>query len=150
MVLVTRFNMKCTYCGSIADSRDHVVPASTQYVQDRKFRPVPTNRHNTVPACRLCNSMLGANGGHTVGSRANFLVERYKKRYARVLRLPYWGDAEIDRLGKNLRSFIRKDKALKDSAQVMIENCAKMADIAPTIAEVWSAVDEYEKTTRPR
>jgi len=47
----------CIYCGSAADSVDHVPPLMVAYMQDDLA--ANSSRHWLVHACRECNSMLG-------------------------------------------------------------------------------------------
>lgn len=62
----------CTYCGELADTRDHVVPRS--YL----------NTGTTVPACRQCNGLLSSKLHITIESRAHYLLNNSKvhRRYS--------------------------------------------------------------------
>lgn len=98
------FDEGCSYCGAPATTVDHVPPL------DYVFRlTVPDNRLilKKYPACRECNSLAGALPHRTKKQRKRYLLQRYKKRYAKLLLAPKWDEDELSELGYSLQVHIR-------------------------------------------
>lgn len=115
--------MYCTYCGERCDEKEHVVPKSYK------------KNNNTVPACRECNSTLGAVFYHTVGSRAQFLLAKYKIKYRKTLRQASWSDEELSQMGFNMQRVIRLAKRQKEIAQDRLQHLAFIIELDPSIEE---------------
>lgn len=132
--------MHCTYCGDVyASDMDHVVPHSSVYSGSKVRRSY--SRSVVVPACSECNSLLGAKYLTTVGARAAYLAGRYPVRYRKLLALPHWTAEEIAEMGRGLRPQIEADQHAKAAVKARIEHCQMVADISPSIQDVWELVD---------
>lgn len=86
-----------------ADTIDHVPPRSA------RERLKALGLSNLFPdievwACHECNAWLGARALWTIGQRKRLVKAALRRKYARFLRMPVWSDAELGRLGPNLRS----------------------------------------------
>jgi hypothetical protein len=92
-------NLRCFYCGDLADTRDHVYPHSLQ--GGAKFEGV-----ETVNACRECNSMLGVKASIWIEERFTYLIDKTVRKYQLNKLIPEWSDAELNGLGKSLRQRI--------------------------------------------
>lgn len=131
--------MICTYCKDHADTLDHVIPVSFTSTSRKNAK---YNRKNTVPACRECNSLLSNFLIHTVGGRAEYLTNKYKSRYRKLLKTPEWSEEDLKSLKANLRKTIEQSLIIKKSVEIRIKNCELTRDIAPTIEQVWEEIDE--------
>ncbi len=101
----------CAYCGVVADTYDHVPPLSMVHAMGvGQFE----GRMWRVPACRECNSLLGSAPLVTVAKRREFVKKRLRVRYAKVLRLPSWSDAEIEGLGRGLQDVILEGASIRE------------------------------------
>jgi len=98
----------CSYCGALADTKDHVVPVSYNKLVDRRTRKGVSYR-NTVDCCQLCNSLLGNVLIDHIAGRAAYLAHRYKARYRTLLNSPAWEPADLAELGPRLRQKIIDD-----------------------------------------
>lgn len=131
--------MRCTYCGDpYGDTLDHVVPHSYSGITTKKNY----SRDHVVPACRECNTLLGAKMFTTVGTRAAYLAGALGLRYAKALRMPYWSDDEIASLGPGVRGGIETMVSVARETRDRIEHCEQVAAISPSISEVWDEVDD--------
>jgi len=125
----------CTYCGSpYGDSLDHVLPQSEWIGQG-------WSRKVTVPACRPCNSALGARPFYTVGSRAQYLHRFYSQRWRKLLATPDWVEDELDALGPGMRTLVEDRLEQKRVCEAALKHMDMVALISPTIQEVWSNYD---------
>lgn len=113
----------CYYCGEHgADTLDHTIPYSyysSTSVSGAKHKP-KARKADLVPmvdCCRECNRTLSNKLIIDVRGRANYLKEKYEKKYKRILRLPDWGEKEIKKLGKSLRATIKKGLIEKEFIQ---------------------------------
>ena len=97
----------CYYCGLIATSIDHFIP---QTLTKRGFL---TDEQLLIPACRECNSILGARVFRTLALRREAAKEGIRKKYRKFLNLPDWEIEEIEDLGWTLKSVIKRGQALK-------------------------------------
>jgi hypothetical protein len=88
----------CVYCGLTADTKDHLVPRGWSGEVDRSWVL-------TVPACRECNSAIGAKWAPTVTERRDLAHKHIRKRYAKYLsRFPHT-KKDMAEMGPNLRSY---------------------------------------------
>src|SRR5690554_2344513 len=105
----------CTYCKDTGDTLDHVVPVSFNATSRKK---VKFNKADVVPCCGDCNNLLGNVFLHTVGSRAGFLAEKYKKRFKKLLKSPDWSEEELLELGESLSKTLRQANILKKEIEI--------------------------------
>jgi len=91
--------LKCIYCGSDAECREHVIPVS--YTSDR--RSYDESREWIVPACNTCNGIAGCNVYFTIPEKAEYILKKFKSRYRRILEMPSWTESELAELDYTLR-----------------------------------------------
>lgn len=74
----------CIYCGSPADTMDHVIPV--RYLTSVKRKGRRRDIGQLVESCRECNLHLGASLIHTIPGRAAYLISKHKvaMRYSRI------------------------------------------------------------------
>jgi hypothetical protein len=113
----------CTYCGSTATDRDHVIPVSLTTCYTKRYGDVAV----TVPACRECNAILGNRLFKTFEARAAYVASRLKARYKKLLAAPSWTDEELAELGPSLRSSIIANAGAKVEARRRIEFAGRQA-----------------------
>ena len=94
--------MLCSYCGEFADSFDHVTPVSYRC----NSRKNEIGNKYAVPCCMECNTILSSHLYVTVGSRAEYLLKRYKKKYGRVLKTPEWDTDELEEMSVDFQRSI--------------------------------------------
>ena len=109
----------CYYCGRYADSIDHVIPQSTlrQLVclEDKEItKAILRKRALKVWACRECNHLLGSSLQDSLIERKQFLKEKLRKRYKRIIALPKWEIDELEDMGYVLRNYIENSARLKE------------------------------------
>ena len=104
----------CIYCGRPADTVDHLLPRG--YTGDAA-------RHYTavVPACRWCNSTLGARLTWTITERREIIRQKIRRKYANVLRTNDFTRAELSEFGPNLRADIETSMRAKKQVQQMLD-----------------------------
>jgi hypothetical protein len=106
----------CVYCGDFAQCRDHVEPITVSSV----YRDY--NNAKTVDCCHQCNSAAGQFWAKTIIEKAEYLLGRYSRRYAKLMREPHWEDCEIEQLGWSLRQKITARENLRRIVELKLEN----------------------------
>jgi hypothetical protein len=71
--------LECTYCGEYADTKDHVIPVSWNYVKRKRY----CDQGYTVPACRRCNGWLGKAPLFTISARCEHIVNKLVREVRR-------------------------------------------------------------------
>lgn len=137
--------VECTYCGSPANSLDHIIPVSYEFVSRKAAN---YSRKITVPCCEECNNKLSNNWLPTIAERAEHLSEAYRKKYKKILKSPHWEQWEIENLSGFLRKNVESNMILKENIKNRIEHLdeiSKEKDL--TIDEVWMkySSDTYKK-----
>ena len=102
------YEQPCYYCGMPATEIDHVVPqallASIESIEDREFtNEFLAHRRLTVPCCRECNARLSDSYQETLTERKAYVKQKLRMKYAKLLTMPDWTDAELAGLGPTLR-----------------------------------------------
>ena len=103
----------CLYCGLPASCVDHcpalssVMSVGSEYCEENK---IPLF---LVPSCSECNHLIGARVLWTIEERRAFIAGRLKKRYKRICNLPAWSDEDIAKLGRGLKSMVRRNEDLR-------------------------------------
>lgn len=91
---------ECFYCEEWADTADHCPPISLvkfcHYYERIKVR-----------CCRSCNGMLGGRYLPSLFVRVEFLIQRYKKKFSRILKMPIWYDCELEDVNGALKKYIQ-------------------------------------------
>jgi ribosomal protein L37AE/L43A len=109
----------CYYCGQPADSIDHVIPQAMlrQLVclEDGEItKAILRKRALKVWACRECNSLLSSSYQDSLVERKQFLKEKLKKKYKRIIALPKWDEDDLNEMGYVLRQYIENAARLKE------------------------------------
>lgn len=89
----------CVYCGLLGSTKDHLIPRGWSGDAQRSYVL-------TVPACRQCNSFIGAKWAPTITERRAIAQRRIRRKYRDALRVHRFTNAELDEMGPNLRSMI--------------------------------------------
>lgn len=105
---------ECAYCGSTADTVDHILPRNWT---GRAAR----NRVVTVPACRECNSAIGDRYAPTVQERRSIAHSFLRRKYKAALRTVMYGPSDLAELGPNLRAFKAKMMATHEWVMARLE-----------------------------
>lgn len=82
----------CIYCGLDANVDDHALPYSRRNSLRAATRAL-------VPSCIECNSLLYNSLQHTIQDRIDEAKARLRKKYKKLLDMPYWSDDELRDLG---------------------------------------------------
>lgn len=101
--------LECYYCDETAESEDHIF---LQHYGD--------GCGETVPACRECNSVLQDCSPTSHIGRMKTLLDRYLKRYKKVLNYADWTEDELAEVSENLRQSIEVMQAQKVRAHTRI------------------------------
>lgn len=132
---------RCAYCHEIATTMDHVVPKSCSGQLGNLF-----NRDVTVPCCNTCNVLLGTYSRSEVHVRAGYLVDRYRTKYAKVLRFPSWSDEELEEMGTRLRTEILRRRAQKESLLKKLKTLEDVRCSPVLIEDVWQEEERRLKS----
>jgi hypothetical protein len=88
-----------------ADSVDHFIPQSfASMIQDIGN----IKNKKKVPCCRECNSTAGSKVFLTVKEKRDYIHNRYRTRYKKLLEAPDWSDKEIESLGFTIQSHVKR------------------------------------------
>ena len=100
---------KCVYCGEDADTKDHVVPVSYYFNGKRTGRHLTADfgEENLVDCCRECNCMANNKVFDNIQAKREYIQERIKEKYKKVVNMPFWSDDEIKELGQTLRKEVK-------------------------------------------
>lgn len=96
----------CFYCGSIADTRDHITPHATEKKNSDK-RQWSTDYVN---ACRECNSILSDNFPWSFYDRVMYLHDTFKKK--KKLNKPFveWDEDDLEEVSDTMRTWIANEQ----------------------------------------
>ena len=135
----------CTYCGERADGRDHVVPFSAIPNQFKSFR-----RNQLVPCCKECNSTLNnkgdLNGRYTIGTKADYLLEKYTEKYNSFIVGRRGEEDDLDDYSGNLKVMMEQDMKMRRIIKDRVIWLEIVGRIDPTVEDVWEEIkiDEGE------
>jgi hypothetical protein len=109
----------CVYCGVAANSVDHVPPRAAR---DRIVSLGLAHRYpfHEVPACRECNSVLGARGLWTLTERRDYIKKALRRRYSDILRIPDWSDSELAQVSPAMRGYILDGLYVRDFVKARV------------------------------
>ena len=110
---------RCFYCGAQADTLDHVPPVSR--VSDYQALGLEREQYWKVPCCRECNSLLSDSLQETLIEREAYLKWTLEKRYWKKIDMPYWRKSEINKLGRMMKSYIKKCMREKKEIEERLE-----------------------------
>jgi hypothetical protein len=111
--------LACVYCGMPADTIDHVPPLNWVYSLGVESFERAGVALVLVPACRLCNSVLGDRKLPTVRDRAAVVAEKIRKML--LDHEARWSSKELDELGPNLRSYVEMYHLIREQHQRRME-----------------------------
>lgn len=108
----------CVYCGLPADSVDHIPPRHMRaQLPEIELQSIIWHE---VPACRECNSALGARPLLTLSERRDYAKGHISRKYKKYLALPDRTPAELEEYGPNLRGLILSNMAIKETAKARL------------------------------
>lgn len=96
----------CFYCGSIADTRDHITPHSTERPSSQK-RQWSTDYVN---ACRECNTMLGNSFPWSLYDRIMYLHDKFKKKKKLHRAFVEWDEDDLEEVSDTMRTWIANEQ----------------------------------------
>jgi hypothetical protein len=105
----------CTYCGELANTIDHIPP------QSRRAGLEGVYPFLEVPACKSCNSGLGARPLMRLEDRQQWIHGWLQRHYVKILTLPEWSERELEELGPTLRQKVGRGLAQKRATLARIE-----------------------------
>lgn len=109
----------CFYCGIVANSIDHVPPQSARE-RLTELNLMDKYPYIEVPACRECNSALGARGIWLLPKRKEYIKRYLRRKYKKYLRMSDWSDEEIKELGFALQSHVLNGIMIKEQTKKRI------------------------------
>lgn len=112
----------CVYCGDWSQCRDHVIPVSYSQTY-RNYRV-----GDTVPCCHLCNTLAGDSLHFSVQSKSRYLVDRYLKKFKKVLKIPDWSPSDLRDLDYGLRTFVESRLYLRELVESKLCNLRRVSD----------------------
>lgn len=115
----------CTYCGSESGlEREHVIPAVWY-----GFRTFDSEKQWIVTGCRDCNLLAGSFVCFSIPEKSAFILKRYKSRYSKILKSPYWSPKELSEIGWKLRAPIQEAQTQKIILQRRIAHLQQMSEL---------------------
>lgn len=100
----------CIYCGRPGYTQDHLLPRRWSGDAKRHFVVI-------VPACGMCNSLLGDTLTWSITERRELCRARMRRKYRKYLRIPDWTEEEIAEFDRGMRDFIRDGLMKKREAE---------------------------------
>jgi hypothetical protein len=98
-------SLSCVYCGSDAETKDHVIPVAQQTVN-----PNPKGRLTSFGpvayCCSRCNTKLSDRYFETFDQRCQWISQVWNVRAKPV----FWSNAQIEKLDHKLKMFIRQER----------------------------------------
>lgn len=102
----------CTYCGLLATAWDHYKRPFC-YDNNRWQRRYGHDSAEVTPACRDCNTLLGAVWLPGIRARAGYVRARLLVKHAKLLNSPDWDEADYHELGPRLERVVRATQRKK-------------------------------------
>ena len=104
----------CVYCCQSAETKDHVPAVSTAWAFGTDYFRSQGIPLLAYPSCQECNATLGAYSRRfDLKGRAADVYEKYRKKYARVMKQREWEDDELEELDYSLRSYIERFEIIR-------------------------------------
>lgn len=129
----------CFYCGLLADTVDHIPPKSAEVL--------PNRLRELIPACRECNSLLGARMPWDKNGRRRLIKRLLRKRYKCFLKPHKWAATDIEDLGPILKSTIESHAS---SHEILVSRLSYRAKAYKPPKEKPSTKPLKKKSTKPR
>lgn len=117
-----KYSKFCFYCGDTANSLDHLVPRCTIRTSSRFLRNQGKEPGEKVAACKECNSLLSDFPFKDLGIRADFVLQKLKKRYKKLLSFTLDYDDFLD-IGPGLLSYFNETIRRQEFAKERIAHC---------------------------
>jgi len=95
----------CTYCGLPVSDREHVFPQAYQ-ASVPEILGVPFASLAIVPSCKECNSLSGQIVFKGIQDKRQYVHEKLKQRYRKVLEIPAWSESELNELSPELAQYV--------------------------------------------
>lgn len=107
----SRFNKNryCFFCGIPADSKHHILP---RVISKKGFKDT-----EYVFTCNECNSTLCDHIFLYVHEEAQYLIDKYTRKYGLQTKRVEWDDEEIDELSGMLKQMVKKSISRKIIAE---------------------------------
>lgn len=126
-------NTVCIYCGQTGNiQREHVISCASTDRQRRYDK-----QEWIVPACAECNNLIGGNVASTVPARAKILLAKYRKRFAKILKMPEWSDAELAELSPSFRASVMASLSHKHKAKMCLKHLEEIAAMPECYGLEW-------------
>ena len=109
----------CVYCGQPADTLDHVPPLNR--IDDYESLNLQKEYYLLVPSCRSCNCTASDNLESGILERIEVVKDALTKKLKKYLKGIEWDEVELEELGPNLLSAVKKDSIKKQLAVSRIE-----------------------------
>lgn len=100
----------CIYCGLFAEEKDHIPPLYW-------IRECSEADCVLVWACKECNHTLRNQLLYTIEERCKFLYKKYKRKYAKILKIPNWSNKELSDIDKSFQLYILDGLTKKRATQ---------------------------------
>jgi len=99
---------KCFYCGEYANTKDHIIPVSFYYNGGRKGKHLTAEygKENLIDSCHECNCIANNKIFNNKYEKKDYIQERLKIKYRKIINSPFWSDEEINEMGRTLRKEI--------------------------------------------
>ena len=105
----------CIYCGLFAEEKDHIPPI--YWIRDH-----PDVDCVLVWSCKECNRVLSSQPLYTIEERCKFIIKKYKRKYAKYLRIPNWSTKELSDIDEDFRLYILDGLAKRRSIRERIKH----------------------------
>lgn len=120
---------ECVYCGEPAEHIDHVLPVRYSNWRDG-LTPEERAQLVTVPSCAECNQLAGSRAFRSLIEKRDYIRDRIRRRYAKVLNGPVWTADETAELGDGLRSYVEGKQARRHLTVWRLSHDGIPADVA--------------------
>ena len=135
----------CTYCGVMAQSRDHIIPHSYLTGASRDHAPL-MDRALVVPACSECNGLLSNYWLPEIGLRAAYISRRLARRYKDLLAFPDWTATEVAEVATRMEKSIQASMSLREIIKIRIQFAQTVARMTITPLDIWnSEIDRQQQ-----
>lgn len=109
VIAICEASNSCFYCGERATQDEHVV-AQVYDVETW-----------TVRSCWECNALAGQEPFATITHKHEYIRDRRRLRYAKLLKMPEWTEDDLDEMGTNLRNTIIAYQRARDVVKTQID-----------------------------
>lgn len=132
-----------TYCGMMAEARDHIIPVAYAYASRKT---ASWGKDKIVPACKECNSLLSDLWIITIQDRASYIAGALSSRYKALLQSPDWAYQEISSLGYVLKTDVVGKQNLRTIARIRIAYAMSMSKTELKPEDIWDISKEQAES----